>query len=215
MLFGALFILQCRTASSPPILDRLAYVGASLLILCLLVLGKSLHRPATLRGQWDLTVLTVVGTAFALLSLTPLVYRESVFHDERHQNLYGPLYPAFGIYVLACFGAFVATVWRGFRRATGLARLQLQYLLLALIVPGLGIITTNLVVPLLVGTAAVSSYGPLFNIPMIGLIAHTIIRHRLMDIRVIVRDGTVYALTGGADFGAALPAAIFLLVLSR
>jgi PAS domain S-box-containing protein len=190
---GLLFI---RTASSPPILDRLAYVGASLLILCLLVLGKSLPQGARLRGQWDLTVLGIVGIGFALLSLTPLVYRESILHDGHHQNFYGPLYPAFGLYVLSCFTAFVATLWRGFRRATGLARLQLQYLLLALIIPGLGIIVTNLVVPLLVGTAAVSSYGPLFTIPMIALIAHAIIRHRLMDTRIIVRDGTVYVLTG-------------------
>jgi PAS domain S-box-containing protein len=190
---GLLFI---RTASSPPLLDRLAYVGASLLVLCLLALVKSLPQGATLRGQWDFAILAVLGGAFTLLSFTPLVYRESIFRDGHHVNFYGPLYPAFGAYVFGCIGAAVATLWRRFRRATGLARLQLQYLLVGFVVPSTAIIATNLVAPLLVGTAAVSSYGPLFTIPMIAVMAHAIIRHRLMDIRLIVRDGTVYALTG-------------------
>jgi signal transduction histidine kinase len=190
---GLLFI---RSASSPPYLDRLAYVGASLLVLCLLALVKSLPDGATLRGQWDFAVLAALGGVVTLLTFTPLVYRESIVVEGRHQNFYGPLYPAFGAYVFACMGVAVATLWRRFRRASGLARLQLQYLLLGFVIPSLAILSTNLVAPLAVGTAAVSSYGPLFTIPMIACMGHAMVRHRLMDIRVIVREGTVYALTG-------------------
>ncbi|MBI3457790.1 MAG: PAS domain-containing protein [Candidatus Rokubacteria bacterium] len=190
---GLLFI---RTASSPPILDRLAYVGGSLLVLSLLALFKSLPSGATFRGQWDLAVFAVLGLGFALLSLTPLIYRESVVHAGRHQNFWGPLYPVFGACVLSCYAASVATLWRRFRHATGLARLQLQYLLLGFLGPSVAAVVTNLLVPLFAGTVVVSSYGPLVTIPLIGAIAHAIIRHRLMDIRVVIRDGTVYALTG-------------------
>lgn len=190
---GLVFI---RTASSPPILDRLAYVGGALLTLSLLALFKSFPPGATFRGQRDLALFATLGVAVALLSFTPLVYREGVVHEGRLENFWGPLYPLYGAYILSCFAAAAATLWRRLRRATGLARLQLQYLLLGAIVPGAVATTTNLVMPLFFGVFALSSYGPLVTVPLIGVMAHAIIRHRLMDIRIMVRRGTVYAVTG-------------------
>lgn len=189
-------LLLIRTASSPPILDRLAYVGGAFLTLSLLALFKSLPQGATFQGQWDLGVFAGLGAAFALLSLTPLVYREGVVHEGRLENFWGPLYPLYGAYILSCFAAAAATLWRRLRRATGLARLQLQYLVLGAILPGAAATTTNLVMPLFFGVFALSSYGPLVTVPLIGVMAHAIIRHRLMDIRIMVRRGTVYAVTG-------------------
>jgi two-component system nitrogen regulation sensor histidine kinase GlnL len=190
---GLVFI---RTASSPPILDRLAYVGGALMTLSLLALFKSLPRGTTFKGQRDLGLFATLGAAFALLSFTPLVYREGVVQDGQLQNFFGPLYPAYGAYILGCFAAAAATLGRRLRRATGLARVQLQYLLLGMIVPGAAAVTTNLVLPLFFGVFALSSYGPLLTVPLIGVMAHAIIRHRLMDIRIMVRRGTVYAVTG-------------------
>jgi PAS domain S-box-containing protein len=185
-----------RTASSPPILDRLAFVGGTLVILSLLALFKSLPQGTAFQGQWDLTPFAVVGVGIALLSLTPLVYREAIVNGGRQHGFYGPLYPLYGAYILSAFVACLATLWRRHLRATGLARLQLKYLLLGLIVPAAGSVTTNLLFPLLLGTSEFAGYGPLFTVPMIIVVAHSIIRHRLMDIRVVVRQGTVYALTG-------------------
>ncbi len=190
---GLIFL---RTASSPPVLDRLAFVGAGLSFASLLALLKSFPQGAAFKGQWDLVFFATIGVVMALLSLTPLVYREAIVHEGRHQGFYGPLYPVFGTYVLSSFFVCVATLWRRLHRATGLARLQLQYLLIGVIVPAAASVTTNLVFPLFWGTSALSSYGPLSTVPMMGVIAHAIIRHRLMDIRVIVRHGTVYTLTG-------------------
>src|SRR4030095_5662018 len=51
---------------------------------------------------------------------------------------------------------------------------------------------TNLLVPLVFGTSALSRFGPFFSLIMIVMIGHAIIRHRLMDIRVKVRRGVVY-----------------------
>ena len=190
---GIVFI---RTAGSPPILDRLTFVGAALSITFLLALLKSFPQGARFGGQWDLALFVTGGVVMALLSFSPLVYREAVIHNGIHQGFYGPLYPVFGAYVLGCFIVCVATLWWRYQRATGLARLQLQYVLVGVIVPVAASVTTNLVFPLFFGTSVLSNYGPLSTIPMIGVIAHAIIRHRLMDIRVIVRHGTVYALTG-------------------
>ncbi|HET8577551.1 MAG TPA: ATP-binding protein, partial [Methylomirabilota bacterium] len=50
-------------------------------------------------------------------------------------------------------------------------------------------------------------YGPLFTLVMVALVGHAIIRHRLMDIRVVVKRGAVYV------SAVLMSAAIFALLL--
>ncbi|MEK6529719.1 MAG: PAS domain-containing protein, partial [candidate division NC10 bacterium] len=59
-------------------------------------------------------------------------------------------------------------------------------------VPGVLATVTNLLIPLAFGTSRFSQYGPLFSFLMVAMIAHAIIRHRLMDIRVVIRKSVVY-----------------------
>jgi PAS domain S-box-containing protein len=89
---------------------------------------------------------------------------------------------AFGIYVL----------YRAYRESNGLLRLQARYLLIAMAVPIAPALITNVVVPLTLGVSTHGKFGPLFSLIMVGLIAHAIIRHRFMDIRVVIRQGAVY-----------------------
>jgi PAS domain S-box-containing protein len=65
-------------------------------------------------------------------------------------------------------------------------------LLLGVSIAAGGATISNLFIPLLFHTSEFSGYGPLFSIFMIGMIGHTIIRHRLLDIRVVIRRGVVY-----------------------
>ena len=57
---------------------------------------------------------------------------------------------------------------------------------------GAGAITTNLVIPLLWKTSRYSALGPYFSLLVVSFSAHAIIRYRLMDIRVVIRQGVVY-----------------------
>src|SRR5216684_856737 len=57
---------------------------------------------------------------------------------------------------------------------------------------GAGAITTNLAIPLLWNTSRYSALGPYFSLLVVSFSAHAIIRHRLMDIRVVIRQGVVY-----------------------
>lgn len=63
---------------------------------------------------------------------------------------------------------------------------------MGLLVPGVLATVTNLLIPFAFGTSRFSQYGPLFSFLMVAMIAHAIIRHRLMDIRVVIRKGVVY-----------------------
>jgi PAS domain S-box-containing protein len=52
-----------------------------------------------------------------------------------------------------------------------------------------------LVIPLVFGTSHFGGYGPLFVSLLIAFATHSIIRYRLMDIRVVVRQGIIYLLS--------------------
>jgi PAS domain S-box-containing protein len=74
----------------------------------------------------------------------------------------------------------------------GLQKLQVRYLFAAVLIAAFGATVTNLLIPLLLDSSKFSPYGPLFGILMIAIVAHAIIRHRLMDIQLVIRNGVVY-----------------------
>ena len=94
-----------------------------------------------------------------------------------------------------------------FRGARGLARLQLYYLATGIFISGTGGIITNLLVPLLTGDSRYSWVGPLFGLVFVALVAHAIIRHRLMDLRLVIHRGLTLAI---AVLVSLLPVAVFI-----
>ncbi|MBI4562091.1 MAG: GAF domain-containing protein [Candidatus Rokubacteria bacterium] len=144
------------------------------------------------RLRLDLGFFGVVGALFASLSFTPLIGSSVSLSPAGIQPIHGPLYPLFAVYISSCFASGFFKFIRQYRRSSGLAKLQLRYLILGLVVPGTLATTTNVLIPLLFGTSRFSKYGPLFSLIVIAMIGHAIIRHRLMDIRVVIRKGVVY-----------------------
>ena len=120
--------------------------------------------------------------------------------------VYGPLHRFFGLYFLLSFALALYTLWKTTRAASGLRKLQLRYLLLGILLGGSGAITTNLLIPLFAGTSRYSALGPYFSLLVVSFSAHAIIRYRLMDIRVVFRQGVVYvcAIVAGASVFIAL-----------
>ena len=70
----------------------------------------------------------------------------------------------------------------------------MRYLFLGMLTAVAGGVTTNLVIPLLFRTSRFSWFGPAFTVFAFTFIAHAIIRHRLMNIHLVIRRGVVYLL---------------------
>ena len=66
---------------------------------------------------------------------------------------------------------------------------------------------TNLVVPLTTGQSTYSWIGPYFSLVYVGFVAHAIIRHRLMDLRLFIHRGLTIGL---AVILSAVPAGLLL-----
>jgi signal transduction histidine kinase len=153
-------------------------------------------------------VVFVVGATFALLSLVPnvIVYDTEIGPNGLTRKT-GPLYLPFALYFITawCTGVWIFVgKWRSSR---GLARAQFHYLGAGLIGGSVGGISTNLLIPLVTGQATYSWIGPYFSLVYVGFIAHAIIRHRLMDLRLFIHRGLTLGL---AIVLSALPAVIVL-----
>jgi PAS domain S-box-containing protein len=138
--------------------------------------------------------LATAGVLGLLCVSTHLVVSYMAFTLTGFARTPGPLYPAFVFYFLASFATALMIFMRKWSRASGLARVQLQYLGFGIFLPGAGAIASNLLAPLFTGKSTYSWLGPYFALLFVGFVAHAIIRHRLMDLRIIIHRGLTLAL---------------------
>ena len=106
---------------------------------------------------------------------------------------YGPIYPFFSIYfltyMLLCFIFLISS----YLNSLGLVRLQIKYCLVGMfLTAGFGV-SSNLFLPM-VGVSKYNWVGPSFSVIMVGFTAYSIVRHRLMDINIVMKKGTTYVL---------------------
>ena len=147
-------------------------------------------------------VLRYIGLSLAVISLaTPLVVRDNIVTPQGLQRQSGSLYPLFFFYFLTVWIIAVILLFRKWKAARGLARAQLQHLGAAIIASGAGGIATNLFLPLVTGSSTHSWIGPYFGLVLVAVVGHAIIRHRLMDLRLVVHRGLAQALIVAAITG--------------
>src|ERR1700730_3560795 len=142
-------------------------------------------KPLIFLAVWAV-VISILSTA------SPWVVASAANTPRGRVLAYGPLYPAFAAYVFACVGYSLVLIVKRTRAARGVERQQLTYLFIALLIPGLLGISTNLIIPLVTRNSQFSQYGPLFSVLMVAMIAHAIIRHRFMNVRLVIRRSVVY-----------------------
>jgi PAS domain S-box-containing protein len=200
--------LYLSTRDSDPniLLGRLAFASAAAIPFSFFWMFESLSERTIAHWSKGLRWAGLACASFVVLSLTPLIVAGSAGGSTSRNFIYGPLHPLFGVYFLSCFGFAMYRLAKQLKFASGIRRLQLKYLLLGILLSGAGGITTNLLIPLAWGTSRYSLLGPYFSLILAGFAAHAIVRYRLMDIRVVIKSGVVYA------SGIAVAVSLFVLL---
>ncbi|HXU88074.1 MAG TPA: ATP-binding protein [Methylomirabilota bacterium] len=194
--------------------NDLVFASASLLPSTLLGFTYVFPARSTVVPPWTMRANLAVGGIFALLAATtPLIYYNPVITPHGFERQSGSLYPVFAFYMLATWMLALATLVSKWRTAENVARTQLRYLTWAFLLSGLGGLTTNLVLPWITGRSTYTWFGPYFGVVLIALIAHTIIRHRLMNLRLVIHRGLT--VTVAAVIVLVPVAALVLLVWPR
>lgn len=171
---------------------RFAFASASLIPITFLWFADVFPTSQPYLSRRILTSFSIVAAVSFVVSFTPLIVRNTSSRGGALQVLHGPLHLPFAIYLICCFGTSLFILVRKLRSLTGLEKLQVRYLFAAVLIAAFGATVTNLLIPLVLDTSRFSPYGPLFGMLMIAIIAHAIIRHRLLDIRLAIRNGVVY-----------------------
>jgi signal transduction histidine kinase len=170
--------------------NDVVFASASFLPATLLGFTYAFPVQSTVVPRWTLKANLVVGGVFAVLAAaTPLIYYDPVITPYGFARQSGSLYPAFAFYILSGWLLGLATLFAKWRAARNMARTQVRYVTWAFLLSGLGGLTTNLVLPWITGRSTYSWFGPYFGVLLIALIAHTIIRHRLMNLRLVIHRG--------------------------
>ena len=177
---------------------RFTFASASLIPAAFLGFTRCYPTPTTRPSRRALSVIFIIGTSLALLSLTTsLIVSGNELTPAGLVRIPGLFYPAFVVYFIATWAVALAVFISKWSQARGLPRAQLQYLGAGILISAAGGIGLNLVLPLLTGRSTHSWLGPYFSFVFVALIAHAIIRHRLMDLRLAINRGLSYVIAMG------------------
>lgn len=181
--------------------------GGPFLVFCLAFL-KGGHP-----GRRWLRFLFPLIAALSLVNLTPWTIAEATCVGGVYRQANGPLHPLFIATVSVMGAAFLWLIHLKRRRSLGTDRARATYILI-----GFGIfiplaVVLAAVLPALMSPDVTTDWSyPLTLIP-IGFTAYAILRHRLLDVRLAIRQTLSYLLTL-ALFGAPL-VAIYALTSTR
>ena len=116
----------------------------------------------------------------------------------------GPLMPVFvAFYVVAC-GLIFLVLAKKWRSARGLPRAQLRLYFIGLLLFCVGGVVTNLTLPAVIGDSRYSALGPCFVLVFLAFVAHGIIRHRLMNVRLVLHKWFAMSIASLASIGPLL-----------
>ncbi len=138
----------------------------------------------------------LVLAALLMIFLLPfgLLIKGVVIKNGRLQPILGPLYPLFTIYVFGTASLGFIKLFIKYRKLWGLAKYQLKYLLWGLAIFSAGALLTNVFLPNF-GIYNLAFLGPVFSIVFALTVFYAIVRHRLMEIQLVLGRGVISLLT--------------------
>ncbi len=96
----------------------------------------------------------------------------------------------FLLYLLFSF----VVLFKKYRKSTGYERAQMQYVIFGVGITMLLSAITNLIIPLALNNFWFSNTGPFFTLIMVGFITYSIIRHRLLEVGIVLVRSVIYTL---------------------
>ncbi len=179
------------------ILFRIDFAVASLAALSVLLF--CLYFPVPSFKKIPDRLLSLPMALIALASLTPLVVKDVVpIPGKQPEFRGGDLYEVYTFLIFAYSFSGLFFMLRKRSRLTGLARVQTSYVLLGMSCFLVISIFLNLIFAYFFSlTVTVSRIGIFGALPLAIFPSYAILRYRLMDIRVLMRDTSRYVLVVG------------------
>ena len=123
---------------------------------------------------------------------------------------FGPGYFLMMLYGISASSYVVINSIRKFKKSKGTSRMQMKYLFSGFFAFFALMLTNNLILPNF-GILYFVSLGPAFSLIFVGFTAYAIVKHRLMDIRLVVLKSAAYSVILAVVAGAYIAATYLFL----
>ncbi len=146
------------------------------------------------REQRDISSIKLALLSSPVILFSGLSFTDQIVSSVSGSKIlsYGPLYPFFSLYLTCYIIIGLFALIRTYRKSLGIERLQVKYCFLGLSLTACFSLICNLFLPM-AGLSKYNWLGPPFTILMLGFTAYSIVKHRLMDINIVFKKGTTYA----------------------
>jgi len=173
------------------ILGKLAFVFAS--VLPASFFHFSIIYPLEFKRKNKTVVfISYISTfLFIILSFTPYLSESVDISKGYITGSMGKAFPFFVLYLFVFITWGLINFIRKFKTTQGVQRTQILYLFIGIILVAIIGLTTNIILPVF-QIYNFNFIGPSFSIILTGLITYSIIKHRFLDIRLILRKSFIY-----------------------
>lgn len=169
------------------------FFGAVLAELIFLTLYVFPNEKIVMPG-WILWGSWIFTAAVALLNLTSAVFQRLTINS---QPVPGPALPLFLIQILVLVGGGIVSLIIKRRRSVGKERTQLSFVLSGILLTFALIVATNLILVVFFGDISFISLGPAFTLIFVGMTSYAIVKHQLLDIRLVIARVLAYGVVIG------------------
>ena len=128
-----------------------------------------------------------------MLFFSDIILKEVVIYPNNRQLVHGYGYI---FYFLHFFGYFIwayVIIFKNYLKSSGILRTQFKYILVGTIIPAAFCGIINMILPAF-GNFRLAWYGPLILFFMVGFISYAILKHQLMNIKVIATELFVFVI---------------------
>ncbi len=176
---------------------RVVMVVTSFLGPAILLLVASFPRThSTISGKWENLIL-YMGFITSVLAMSPFMFTSVSVVAGVITPQPGPALPVFAIQFFGTLIAGFGILIKKFRRAHGLEKTQLKYLLAGIISSFTLLTVTNFVFVALLQISSFVMFGPIFTLIFAGTIAYAIVKHRFLDLSLVIVRSLGYILVMG------------------
>lgn len=176
--------------------NRLSFITGFLLVLSVWLLSAYFPQKAPHFGR-QVPAATATTIILSILCFTPVII-SGVHYDHARQVIDIQAGSAYFLYVVGILTILIFVVTnfvRAYRRSTGLARAQVSYSGIAILLTAAWILLTSAVIPAITGNWAISKLGNMGTVFLIAITGYTIVRHKLFDIKLVVARSLAYTLS--------------------
>ena len=207
-LWAFTVFMACNSVYPPKVLfwgGNMAFLGPSIIPALFVYFALSLKRDPSKFQTFLIftpTILLCILASLGFMSIEVIKISPPTFKR-------GFGYPIFSIYFFSYVGFAFIKLSQIYRKSKGITRTQVKYVFLSLLLGTLVGATCNLILPM-IGIARFNALGPLSGFIFTGVITYAIVKHRLMDITIIIRKSLVYSISTSALLIAAIALVIWL-----